>query len=230
MTPIRNSHNHPQLVVMLTKDDLTVSHAADIFAACKDSLATCWGMKEQPLPLAEMAKLYAYMKACGKTTFLEVVATTEEEGMEGAEAAAYCHCDFLLGTIFSDRINRFCQEHQIKYMPFVGQVSGRPSVLKGSIEEMIAEAQSYIQKGVYGIDLLGYRFTGDIAQLNHTFMEQVPAPICLAGSIDSFARLDEVKAVSPWAFTIGSAFFNHQFGDSFLEQINAVCRYMQLPQ
>ena len=96
VTPTRTKPNYPQLVVMLTRDDLTVNHAADVFAACKDSLATCWGMKEQPLPLAEMAKLYAYMKACGKTTFLEVVATTEEEGMEGAEAAAYCHCDFLL--------------------------------------------------------------------------------------------------------------------------------------
>ena len=52
----------------------------------------------------------------------------------------------------------YCQEHDIRHMPFVGRVEGRPSVLSGSIDEIVAEAQDYVRKGVYGIDLLGYRY------------------------------------------------------------------------
>lgn len=216
----------PELVVMLTYNDFTVSNAAEIFEQCKNSKAKYWGFKEHPLPLEEMKQLYARMKECGKTTFLEVVAYTEAEGLAGAEMAASCGCDVLMGTTFSDKINAFCQSHSLKYMPFVGDIVGRPSVLNGTIDGMIAEAKLYLSKGVYGIDLLGYRFTGNAAALNEAFVREVNAPVCLAGSINSYARLDEVKCASPWAFTIGSAFFEHCFGDSFADQINAVCDYM----
>ena len=47
------------------------------------------------------------------------------------------------------------------------------------------------------------------------------------GSVDDFVRLDEIKRISPWAFTIGSAFFDKKFGESIPEQINAVCSYMK---
>ena len=57
-----------------------------------------------------------------------------------------------------------------------------------------------------GIDLLGYRYTGDAAALNRAFIAAVHAPICLAGSVNSFARLDEIKAAGAAYFTIGSAF------------------------
>lgn len=216
----------PELVVMLTYNDFTVSNAAEIFEQCKNSKAKYWGFKEHPLPLEEMKRLYARMKECGKTTFLEVVAYTEAEGLAGAEMAAACGCDVLMGTTFSDKINAFCQSHSLKYMPFVGDIVGRPSVLNGTIDGMIAEAKLYLSKGVYGIDLLGYRFTGNAAALNEAFVREVNAPVCLAGSINSYARLDEVKCASPWVFTIGSAFFEHCFGDSFADQINAVCDYM----
>lgn len=216
----------PELIVMLTYNDSTVLNAAEIFEQCKNSKANYWGFKEKPLPLDEMKALYNKMKACGKTTFLEVVAYTEEEGLEGAKTAVACGCDILMGTIFSDKINQFCKENQLKYMPFVGQITGRPSVLEGSIQGMVDEAKSYLEKGVYGFDLLGYRYTGDAVALNKAFVEQVDAPVCLAGSIDSYQRLDEVKDANPWTFTIGSAFFDNQFDGSFAEQIDKVCDYI----
>ena len=52
------------------------------------------------------------------------------------------------------------------------------------------------------------------------------APVCIAGSINSYQRLDEIKAADPWAFTIGGAFFENKFGGTFEEQINRVCKYM----
>ena len=217
----------PTLIVMLTHNDVTVENAPEIFAQCRDSAARYWGMKEEGLPLEQMKQLYGQMKAWGKTTFLEVVSYTEEGGLAGAEIAASCGCDILMGTLFFDSIHRFCREHQMKYMPFVGQIHHRPSILEGGVEEMVAQAKAYLQKGVYGIDLLGYRYRGDGAALNQAVVQAVDGPVCIAGSIDSFARLDEVRAAAPWAYTIGSAFFEHKFGGSFREQIDRVCGYME---
>lgn len=215
------------LIVMLTKNDMTVTNAYEIFDKCKDSKAEFWGFKEAPLPIEEMKKLYSYMKKCNKTTFLEVVSYTEKECLEGAKIAVECGCDFLMGTIFSDSINDFCKKNNLKYMPFVGQVVERPSILKGTIDEMVKEANKYIQKGVYGIDLLGYRYVGDKVKLNNEIVSKVNAPVCIAGSIDDFEKLDKIKQANPWSYTIGSAFFDNKFGKDFKEQINKVCDYIK---
>ncbi len=221
---------YPELVVMLTYNDTTVEQAFRIFEECRQTDAKYWGFKEKPLPMEQMKELAGYMKACGKTTFLEVVAYNEEECLEGAKAAAECQVDYLMGTLFYDSVNDLCRENGIRYMPFVGRVTGRPSILEGTAGEMIDEARRYIEKGAYGIDLLGYRYTGDAVRLNSAIIQalsEMNAPVCLAGSVNSFQRLDEVKDANPGLFTIGSAFFDHAFGDSFAGQINRVCSYIR---
>lgn len=217
----------PFLIVMLTHDDRTVPDAYEIFRQCRNSDAEYWGMKEKPLPFQDMKKLYSYMKECGKKTVLEVVAYTENECIQGAEMAVDFGCDILMGTVFSDTVNDICKKNNIRYMPFVGEITGIPSVLDGNIESMIAQAETYLAKGVYGIDLLGYRYTGNASELNRQFVSRLNAPVCIAGSISSYQRLDEIKKASPYAFTIGSAFFEKRFGKDFCEQINTVCRYIK---
>lgn len=216
----------PFLIVMLTHDDRTVENAFEIFEQCRNSKAEYWGFKEEPLPPEQMKRLYSYMKDCGKKTVLEVVAYTEKECMRGAEMAVDFGCDILMGTVFSDSVNEFCKRNNLKYMPFVGDITGRPSVLHGTVESMISEAEEYLAKGVYGIDLLGYRYTGNAVELNRQFVSQINAPVCIAGSVNSYQRLDEIKKASPWAFTIGSAFFEKRFGDDFCGQVNTVCDYI----
>ena len=220
-------NNTPQLIVMLTYNDMTVENAYEVFESCKDTDAMFFGMKEEPLPPEEMKKLYARMKECGKTTALEVVAYTEEECLRGAELGVQCGCDILMGTIFSDKVNDYCKAHNLKYMPFVGKVYDRPSVLDGTIDEMIAEAKSYIAKGAYGIDLLGYRYVGDAAELNRRLVKGLDAPVCIAGSVNSYERLDELKDAAPWAFTIGSAFFDKDFDEDICTAVAKVCDYMK---
>ena len=217
----------PELIVMLTHNDLTVNNAYDIFEQCKNSQAKFWGFKEEPLPLEQMIQLFGYMKNCGKTTFLEVVAYSEEECLEGAKKAAACQCDYLMGTSFFDSVNNFCKRNNLKYMPFVGKITGRPSVLEGTGEDMIKEANTYIAKGVYGIDLLGYRYTGNPFILNRELVANVKAPVCIAGSVNSYERLQEIKEIAPWSFTIGGAFFENKFAGTFEDQINKVCGFMR---
>ena len=216
----------PELIVMLTHNDLTVTDAYSVFDQCKSSKAKFWGFKEEPLPLAQMQALFGYMKNCGKTTFLEVVAYSERECLEGAKKAVACNCDFLMGTTFFDSVNDFCKSNHLKYMPFVGKITGRPSVLEGTLEDMVKEAEEYIAKGAYGIDLLGYRYTGDPVQLNREFVAKIKAPVCIAGSVNSCERLNEIKTTAPWAFTIGGAFFENKFDGSFKEQVDKVYEYI----
>ena len=221
---MKNSLN---LIVMLTHNDETVNNAHEIFEKCKNSDAKFWGFKEKSLPMEQMKNLYKYMKECGKTTFLEVVEYTEKEGLEGAKIALECGCDILMGTMFFDSINEFCKKNNLRYMPFVGKVTERPSILEGEIDEIIKEANEYLKKGVYGFDLLGYRYTGNAIELNERFVLEINAPVCIAGSVNGYERLDELKNINPWSFTIGSAFFENKFDGSFEEQINKVCEYVK---
>ena len=221
---MKNSLN---LIVMLTHNDETVNNAHEIFEKCKNSDAKFWGFKEKSIPIEQMKNLYKYMKECGKTTFLEVVEYTEKEGLEGAKLALECGCDILMGTVFFDSINEFCKKNNLRYMPFVGKVTERPSILEGEIDEIIKEANEYLKKGVYGFDLLGYRYTGNAVELNERFVLEVNAPVCIAGSVNGYERLDELKNINQWSFTIGSAFFENKFDGSFGEQINKVCEYVK---
>ena len=221
-----NHDKMPHLIVMLTHNDYTAKNASEIFEECKNSDALFWGMKEKGISHEEMKHLFSRMKEYGKTTFLEIVGYTETEGLKGAELALECGCDYVMGAKFFPSISKYCKENNIKYLPFVGQPTGRPSVLNGTIEEIVEETKKVVNDGAFGVDLLGYRFTGNPVELNKKVVEETGVPVCIAGSIDNYDRLDEVKKIMPWSFTIGSAFFNNKFGASFCEQINKVIAYI----
>ena len=74
--------------------------------------------------------------------------------------------------------------------------------------------------------LAGQRFRPDSQSAE--VVQKVRGDVCLAGSVASFQRLDEVKATGAWAFTIGGAFFENKFGENltFGEQIDVVVDYM----
>ena len=55
----------PELIVMLTHNDMTADNAAEVFDRCKELPVRIWGMKEEPLPLS-------YMKELGKKTAITV--------------------------------------------------------------------------------------------------------------------------------------------------------------
>ena len=215
-----------ELIVMLTHNDYTVADAIEVFEACKHTPVHYWGAKEQGLPPHELKRLFAAIKENGKSAVLEVVAYSEDACLNGAKMAVECGCDMLLGTNYYDSVNELCRANGIRYMPFVGHVSSRPSILEGAAEDMIAEAKRYTSNGAYGVDLLGYRYLGNSRALCQAFVSSCDLPVCLAGSIDSKARLDEVLALRPAYFTIGGAFFDHCFGRDIGEQIAFVCDYI----
>lgn len=90
----------PELIIMLTQNDITVTNAVEVFDVCKDLPAQHWGFKDVGLSKDEMIALNRKMKDAGKTTYLEVVTYTEEGCVEGAKLAGECGFDYLTGTVY----------------------------------------------------------------------------------------------------------------------------------
>jgi hypothetical protein len=218
-----------KIIVMLTCNDVTVKNAKEVFESCKDLPVKNWGFKDVGLPPAEMKELCGLMKQSGKSTFLEVVTYTEEDCMRGAKIAVDCGFDHLMGTIFYEKVNDFIKTTSLKYMPFVGEVSQSPSILKGSAASMLAQEARYREEGVFGTDLLGYRYVdGDPEKLSAEFLAKCKLPCVLAGSIDSEKRIDTALGMNAWAFTMGSALFNKKFvkDGSFRQNLEHVVKYL----
>ena len=225
---MNTQHPKPELIVMLTHHDKTVSNALELFDALKDYPIKHWGFKDVGLSPEEMQTVVTAMKDAGKATFLEVVSLSEEEGLRGARLALDLGFDILMGTVFYDSILEYLKDKPIKYYPFPGHIYSHPSLMDGTIEEIVAHAQFLESKGVPGMDLLSYRYIGDAPLLLREVVKATTVPIVSAGSIDSYKRLAEVWQAGAWGFTIGSALFDKKFipDGSFLDNTMAVCDWL----
>ena len=219
----------PEFILMLTYNDETVKDALELFCECKDTPVTHWGFKDVGLPPEKMKSLVREMKNAGKTTFLEVVSLSEEEGLRGAKIAVEAGFDVLMGTVLFDSILDYLKGKTIKYYPFPGHIFGHPSIMDGTIEEVVAHARFLESKGVPGMDLLSYRYNGDARLLLKEVVKATTVPIVSAGSIDSFKRIAEIWQAGAWGFTIGSALFDKKFvpKGSFKDNILAVCNWLK---
>ncbi len=219
----------PVFILMLTYNDQTVQNALQLFQESKDTPVTHWGFKDVGLPVQEMKTLVQEMKNAGKTTFLEVVSLSEAEGLAGAKLAVQAGFDILMGTVYFDSIWDYLKDKPIKYFPFPGHVYSHPSILDGTIEEIVNHARFLQDRGVQGMDLLSYRYVGDAPALLREVVAATSVPIVSAGSIDSYKRLEEVCETGAWGFTIGSALFDKKFvpDGSFQDNILAVCKWLQ---
>lgn len=219
----------PELIVMLTHHDRTVPDALELFERTKEYPVTHWGFKDVGLPPNEMQTVVTAMKDAGKTTFLEVVSLSEEEGLRGARLAVDLGFDILMGTVFYPSIRDYLKDRPVRYYPFPGHVHSHPSILDGEIEEIVAHACELEAYGMHGLDLLTYRYNGEASRLLKQVVEATNIPVVSAGSIASFERINEVWEAGAWGFTIGSAFFDKKFvpNDSFEQNVRAVCNWLE---
>jgi len=226
---MQRQHLKPELIVMLTHQDETVPDALELFERTKEYPITHWGFKDVGLPPKEMQAVVKAMKDAGKTTFLEVVSLSEEEGLRGARLAVDSGVDILMGTVFYSSIGDYLKNKPIRYYPFPGHVHSHPSILDGTIDEIVAHACELESYGVHGLDLLTYRYTGNAPSLLSQVVKSTGVPVVSAGSIASFERINEVWDSGAWGFTIGSAFFEKKFvpDGSFEENLLAVCNWLE---
>jgi hypothetical protein len=220
----------PELIVMLTHHDQTVPNALELFERTRDYPIRHWGFKDVGLPPQQMQQIAQAMKDAGKTTYLEVVSLSEEEGLQGARLAVEAGFDVLMGTVYYPSIGAYLKDKSVRYYPFPGHVHSHPSILDGSIDDIVAHACKLASYGVHGLDLLTYRFNGEAPELLKRVVESTEVPVISAGSIASFDRINEVWKAGAWGFTIGSAFFDKQFlpHGSFEENVQAVCNWLEV--
>jgi len=218
-----------KIIIMLTNNDKTVTNALEVFEDCKHLPIDFWGFKNVGIPTDEMRELHATMKDAGKKTFLEVVTYTEESCMAGAKLAVDFGFDYLMGTILFPSVWEYLKDQPISYYPFVGGVSGSPSILEGSTQSMLAETEKFKKMGIPGVDILAYRFVdGDPEVLAKDFVAGTDMNVVVAGSISSPERIAIVNGINPWAFTMGTALFGKKFvaDGSFLENVEKVLEVM----
>lgn len=216
------------LIVMLTWHDVTVKNAKELFLEAKDAPAERWGFKIEGTTPESMADLAKCMKDHGKTVYIEVLAIDEPGCLRAAELCVQCGVDHVLGTVYYDRVAKILNEAGIAYSPFVGLAAD--TRLRGSIGSIIAKAKEAETKEIYGINLSAFRYAeGDPMELLKKLAPEVRKPFSIAGSVDSYEKLDFLKTLPHLdAFTIGGAFFEKKFGETFSDQIEKVTDYLSL--
>jgi hypothetical protein len=202
----------PKLILMFTQNDMTVPNAIETFEGIKDLPVDFYGFKELGLPPEKMKILNDKIHEAGVKSFLEVVEYEEDKISEPAKMAVEMGFDYLMGTVYYPSIWKIIDK-KINYFPFCGKIYDRPSILDGTIDEIVADAKRIEAVGANGFDLLAYRYIDPdkIDELVKAVKNAVKIPTVSAGSINSFKRLQETIDQEVWGFTIGGAFFEKKF-------------------
>ena len=201
-------------IFMLTHHDKTVKNCIEIFEEIKHLKFKYIGFKDIGVPKEKLINLGKRIKDSGKELFLEVVSLNEEDEVRSAKVAVELNVDYLMGGTRVNVVSEIIKPTKIKYLPFPGKIVGHPSVLDGTIDEITKSAIDLSSnKYVYGLDLLSYRFKGNVEELIKSVVNKTKVPIVSAGSIDSEEKIKSVSALGVWAFTVGSAAFEKKFAN-----------------
>jgi hypothetical protein len=218
-----------EFIFMLTRNDQTVPEARRVYDTLRDSGLRYVGFKDVGLPPGQLRELASAMRADGRQVFLEVVSEHAEDELRSVEAALDIGVDWLMGGTHADEALAILDQigppgtpGRPRYCPFPGRVVDHPSILEGSIEDICASARALTARpGVEGLDLLAYRWQGDVPRLVRAVVDSASGPIVAAGSVDSAERIEALARAGAWAFTIGGAIFDRRLpaGDTIREQV-----------
>jgi methylglyoxal synthase len=213
-------------ILMLTENDRTVPDAAARLEEALAGGARHIGFKDIGLPLAELRGLADTIRAAGGRSYLEVVSLEEAQELASARAAVELDVDCLLGGTRAEAVTEVIRAHPIRYYPFPGEIVGHPSVLAGSEDEIVASARRLAAlEHVHGLDLLAYRFAGDVGRLMARVCAAVGKPVIMAGSIDRAERVMAVAESGAAGFTVGTAAIAGAFpseAPGFTGQVRAI--------
>ena len=206
----------PDFIFMLTRADRTIDDALARLPEVTAAGVTHIGFKDVGLPPDALRELASAIRAAGARTYLEVVSLDAASEAASARMALDLGVDVLMGGTRPEAVTPFLAGAAIRYYPYPGEVVGHPCILAGTIETTVASARRLLDTpGVHGLDLLAYRFAGDV----ETLMREVQAaagdrPVVVAGSLDRRERLEAVAAAGVAGFTVGTAALDDAFPTS----------------
>lgn len=197
----------PNFIFMLTHTDRTIPDAHDRVPEALDAGVRHIGFKDIGLPFASLRRLAETIRVGGATLYLEVVSLDAESEEASARVAAELGVDVLMGGTHPQVVLPILAGTGIRYYPFPGEVVGHPSVLTGTTDAIVESAcRLAALDGAHGLDLLAYRFRGDVPDLVGRVCRAVaPKPLVVAGSIDRPERIAAVIKAGAAGFTVGTA-------------------------
>lgn len=206
-SPTSHVSTQPEFIFMLTSRDMTIPDALERLDEVLAAGIKHIGFKDVGLPFEQLADLAAAIRAGGAKIYLEVVSLDAESERSSAEAAIRLGVDVLMGGTRPDVVLPVIRGAGIRYYPFPGTVVGHPSVLTGTIGAIVESAQRLAEMDdVDGLDLLAYRFEGDVPRLIQDVTVAVaPKPVVVAGSIDRESRVRAAIEAGAAGFTVGTA-------------------------
>lgn len=194
-----------EFIFMLTRNDETLADAREVYASVAASGVRHFGCKDVGLPRKELEALLSDIENNGHTSYLEVVSESDEATLASARAAAEIQPDYLIGGTLIEPVQEIIAGTGIKFFPYVGRVVGHPCLLRGSIQEIADDARRAEALGLDGVNLLAYRYDGDVEALVDAVVSNTSLPVIAAGSVDSVERIRALARNGVWAFTIGTA-------------------------
>jgi hypothetical protein len=194
-----------EFIFMLTRNDETLADAREVYASVAAAGVRHFGCKDVGLPRKELEALLSDIENSGHTSYLEVVSESDEATLASARAAAEIQPDYLIGGTLIEPVQEIIAGTGIKFFPYVGRVVGHPCLLRGSIQEIADDARRAEALGLDGVNLLAYRYDGDVEALVDAVVSNTSLPVIAAGSVDSVERIRALARHGVWAFTIGTA-------------------------
>ncbi len=173
-----------EFIFMLTRNDQTVPDAMAVYDQVRDSDLRLIGFKDIGLPPAQLRELAAAMRADGREVFLEVVSERAEDELPVRQRRPR-HRRRLAARRDPPRRG--------PVHPRPGRATGHagpaaatarsraassaiPSVLTGTLEEITDSARALTARpGVDGLDLLAYRWDGDVPALTRSVVDACSA-------------------------------------------------------
>jgi hypothetical protein len=194
-----------EFIFMLTRNDETLADARKVYTSVAATGVRHFGCKDVGLPRRELEALLSEIESNGHTSYLEVVSGSNEATLASARAAAEIRPDYLIGGTLIEPVQEIIAGTGIKFFPYVGRVVGHPCLLRGSIQEIADDARRVEALGLDGVNLLAYRYDGDVGALVDAVVSNTSLPVIAAGSVDSVERIRALANHGVWAFTIGTA-------------------------
>lgn len=190
---------------MLTRDDQTIADARRVYESIAETGIRHVGCKDLGLARDELEALMQDIRANGHTSYLEVVSETDEATLRSARVAAEIGPDYLIGGTLVEPVQAIIDGSGIRFFPYIGHVIDHPCLLRGSVAEIADDARRVEALGVDGVNLLAYRYDGDVDELVEAVVGASSLPVIAAGSVDSADRIRALAERGAWAFTIGTA-------------------------
>ena len=214
----------PEFIFMLTRADRTIADARDVYESVSQTGIRHVGCKDLGLPREELAALLEDIRSNGHTSYLEVVSETDEATRQSAKVAAELRPDYLIGGTLIEPVQEIINGSGVRFFPYVGTVVDHPCLLRGTIDEIAEQARRAEGLGVDGINLLAYRYDGDVDALVEAVGESTSLPVIAAGSVDSAERIRALSERGVWAFTVGTAALDGKFvaGAALNEQLEFI--------